>query len=52
MLNATRSDGDFSYYSYLYSDLPEEAHKASKREHPIPMPVTIDTDATPPLQAS
>lgn len=52
VLNATRSDGDFSYYSYLYSDLPEEAHRASKREHPIPMPVPIDTDATPPLQAS
>ena len=54
VLNATHSNEDFSYYSYLYSDLPEEAGKTSKHEHPIQVPVAIETDATPPnpLQTS
>lgn len=49
VLNATRSEGDYRYYSYLYSDLPEEAKRTQGL--PLPMPVAAEPDATP-LQTS
>ncbi|HEY8174215.1 MAG TPA: polysaccharide biosynthesis tyrosine autokinase [Gemmatimonadaceae bacterium] len=45
VLNATGSEGDFSYYSYLYSDLPEEAKRP--RERPLAVQVPVDPDAAP-----
>lgn len=45
LLNATPSEGDFRYYSYLYSDLQEETQ--------LPGPVSVPTDTEPaPLQTS
>jgi capsular exopolysaccharide synthesis family protein len=57
VLNATPSEGEFRYYSYLYSDLPEEMRRSKgdprppAAEPPPPAPVETTTDATP-LQPS
>jgi tyrosine-protein kinase Etk/Wzc len=51
VLNATRSDGDFGYYSYLYSDSGDEPNR--RRGKAEPLPEVPETDIAPtPLQAS
>jgi capsular exopolysaccharide synthesis family protein len=59
VLNSARSEEDFGYYSYLYSDVAEEPVRRRNRPEPVPqMPqvpvVTEADDATPsaPVQIS
>jgi capsular exopolysaccharide synthesis family protein len=50
VLNATPSEGEYRYYSYLYSDLPEEAKGSRRGGLPLPVPVATETDGGgPPL---
>jgi capsular exopolysaccharide synthesis family protein len=49
VLNATRSDEDYSYYSYLYSDLHEDSKRGrdQPRDTPIIVPPTLEPEPTP-----
>jgi hypothetical protein len=48
VLNATPTGGDFRYYSYLYSDLPEEERGAGHAATPTVPPMPTVPSVPPP----